>query len=141
MQQAVSITEPDYGVIFDETFLDDDADAGMPAFKVNISKGHDVAHRRAPQEFRTCRPARHNRGLVARQGTRRGRAETRRRRSAHRCGRGRRAAQLIGDSELLVIPGTDYDLPQPVWPVLADALRALADLAELGETPTPRPRT
>jgi pimeloyl-ACP methyl ester carboxylesterase len=50
---------------------------------------------------------------------------------------GRRTAQLIGDAELLVIPGMGHDLPRPVWPVLADALCALADRAE---TPT-RPRT
>ncbi len=51
---------------------------------------------------------------------------------------GQRTAQLIEDAELLVIPGMGHDLPRPVWPVLADALCALADRAE---TPTPRPRT
>jgi pimeloyl-ACP methyl ester carboxylesterase len=46
---------------------------------------------------------------------------------------GRRTAQLIGDAELLIVPGMGHDLPRPVWPTLADALCALADRAEWSE--------
>jgi pimeloyl-ACP methyl ester carboxylesterase len=43
---------------------------------------------------------------------------------------GRRTAELIKDAELMEVPGMGHDLPRPVWPALADAIRALADRAE-----------
>jgi pimeloyl-ACP methyl ester carboxylesterase len=43
---------------------------------------------------------------------------------------GRRTAELIKNAELIVVPGMGHDLPRPVWPVLADAISALADRAE-----------
>jgi pimeloyl-ACP methyl ester carboxylesterase len=49
---------------------------------------------------------------------------------------GRRTAELIGDAELLIIPGMGHDLPRPVWPALADALCALADRAERASSPS-----
>lgn len=42
---------------------------------------------------------------------------------------GRRTAELIAGADLLIIPGMGHELPRPVWPVLADALCALADPA------------
>jgi pimeloyl-ACP methyl ester carboxylesterase len=42
---------------------------------------------------------------------------------------GQRTAELIEGAELLVIPGMGHDLPRQVWPVLADAVEALADRA------------
>jgi pimeloyl-ACP methyl ester carboxylesterase len=48
---------------------------------------------------------------------------------------GRRTAELIKDAELMVVPGMGHDLPRPVWPALADAIRALADRAEHPRSP------
>lgn len=45
---------------------------------------------------------------------------------------GRRTAELIAGADLLIIPGMGHELPRPVWPVLADALCALAGTAEAG---------
>ncbi len=42
---------------------------------------------------------------------------------------GRRTAELIAGSELLIIPGMGHDLPRPIWPELAGAVSALADRA------------
>jgi pimeloyl-ACP methyl ester carboxylesterase len=42
---------------------------------------------------------------------------------------GRRTAELITGSELLIIPGMGHDLPREVWPALADAIVAVADRA------------
>jgi pimeloyl-ACP methyl ester carboxylesterase len=42
---------------------------------------------------------------------------------------GRRTAELIAGSELLIIPGMGHDLPRPVWPALTDAIVAVADRA------------
>jgi pimeloyl-ACP methyl ester carboxylesterase len=43
---------------------------------------------------------------------------------------GRRTAELIAGAELLIIPGMGHDLPRPVWPALAGAVRCLAETAE-----------
>ena len=43
---------------------------------------------------------------------------------------GRRTAELIGDAELMIVPGMGHDLPRPVWPALADAVCARARRAE-----------
>jgi pimeloyl-ACP methyl ester carboxylesterase len=43
---------------------------------------------------------------------------------------GRRTAELIAGAELLIIPGMGHDLPRPVWPALAGAVRSLAETAE-----------
>jgi pimeloyl-ACP methyl ester carboxylesterase len=43
---------------------------------------------------------------------------------------GRRTAELIGDAELMIVPGMGHDLPRPVWPALADAVCDLARRAE-----------
>ena len=40
---------------------------------------------------------------------------------------GRRTAELIAGSELLIIPGMGHDLPRQVWPAIADAVSAVAD--------------
>jgi pimeloyl-ACP methyl ester carboxylesterase len=42
---------------------------------------------------------------------------------------GRRTAELIAGSELLIIPGMGHDLPRAVWPVMVDAIVAVADQA------------
>jgi pimeloyl-ACP methyl ester carboxylesterase len=42
---------------------------------------------------------------------------------------GRRTAELIAGSELLIIPGMGHDLPRPVWPAIVDAVSAVADRA------------
>ena len=42
---------------------------------------------------------------------------------------GRRTAELIEGAELLIIPGMGHDLPRQVWPVLVDAVSAVADRA------------
>jgi len=42
---------------------------------------------------------------------------------------GRRTAELIGGSELLIIPGMGHDLPRAVWPAIVDAVSAVADRA------------
>ncbi len=43
---------------------------------------------------------------------------------------GRRTAELIPGAELLIIPGMGHDLPRQIWPMLADAVSALAGRAE-----------
>jgi pimeloyl-ACP methyl ester carboxylesterase len=43
---------------------------------------------------------------------------------------GRRTAELIAGSELLIIPGMGHDLPRQVWPAIVGAVSALADRAE-----------
>jgi len=42
---------------------------------------------------------------------------------------GRRTAELIAGSGLLIIPGMGHDLPRQVWPELVDAIVAVADRA------------
>ena len=42
---------------------------------------------------------------------------------------GRRTAELIAGSELLIIPGMGHDLPRPVWPAIVDAVSAVGDRA------------
>jgi pimeloyl-ACP methyl ester carboxylesterase len=42
---------------------------------------------------------------------------------------GRRTAELIAGSELLIIPGMGHDLPRQVWPAIVDAVSAVADRA------------
>jgi pimeloyl-ACP methyl ester carboxylesterase len=43
---------------------------------------------------------------------------------------GRRTAELIAGSELLIIPGMGHDLPRAVWPRIVDAVSAVADRAQ-----------
>jgi pimeloyl-ACP methyl ester carboxylesterase len=43
---------------------------------------------------------------------------------------GRRTAELIAGSELLIIPGMGHDLPRQVWPAIVDAVSAVADRSE-----------
>jgi pimeloyl-ACP methyl ester carboxylesterase len=42
---------------------------------------------------------------------------------------GRRTAELIAGSELLIIPGMGHDLPRQVWPAIVGAVSAVADRA------------
>ena len=42
---------------------------------------------------------------------------------------GRRTAELIAGSELLIIPGMGHDLPRQVWPAIVEAVSAVADRA------------
>ena len=45
----------------------------------------------------------------------------------------RRTAAAIDGARLVILPGVGHDLPQAVWPVVADEVRALADRARPGE--------
>jgi pimeloyl-ACP methyl ester carboxylesterase len=51
---------------------------------------------------------------------------------------GRRTAELIGGSELLIIPGMGHDLPRQVWPAIVDAVSAVADRGEADRGGTDR---
>ena len=43
---------------------------------------------------------------------------------------GRATAQAIDGARLVVLPGVGHDLPAPLWPVIADEVRQLADRAD-----------
>jgi pimeloyl-ACP methyl ester carboxylesterase len=47
----------------------------------------------------------------------------------------RATARAIEGSRLVILPGTGHDLPAPLWPVIADEVRGIADLAASAASP------